>query len=121
MFNTEIQDGHQKWRVNDFCKKVASTLYRYPAGQKLLLSGSVSEINTFLRFTQKFKMATKSGWEKVFCVKVASRLATYPVGQKFRRNRSIFVSEINSFLRLTQKFKMATKSGEKTIFVKICQ
>ena len=47
VFNTEIQDGRQKWRENNFCEKL-------PAGQKvcwkLLLSRSVSAINAFLHF-----------------------------------------------------------------------
>ena len=38
---------------------------------------------------QKFKIAAKSGQEKVFLVKLDSRLATYAASQKFCRNRSI--------------------------------
>ena len=48
---------------------------------EITLSRSVSEINMFLRFTQKFKMAAKSVWENNFWGKC--------VGQKFRRNHSI--------------------------------
>ena len=55
---------------------------------EIALSLTVSEINTLLRFTQKFKMTPKSG-RKGFFRKVASRPCIYPVGQKFRRNRSI--------------------------------
>ena len=72
-FNAEIQDGCQKWQENDLLGKVTSTLRRYPVSQKLrrklLLSGSVFEINMFLRLTQKFKMAAKSGWKTIFCKK----------------------------------------------------
>ena len=40
---------------------------------EITLSRSISEINVFLRFTQKFKMAAKSGGGR-FLGKVASRL-----------------------------------------------
>ena len=56
-------------RKNDFCEKS-------PVGFKdtlwvkhfveIALSHSVSEINTFLHFTQKFKMAAKSGGKTFF-------------------------------------------------------
>ena len=39
---------------------------------------TISKINTFWCFTQKFKMATKNGGKEIF-VKVVSRLSTYPV------------------------------------------
>ena len=55
---------------------------------KIALSHSLSKINGYLRLTQKFKMATKSGGKMIFA-KVTSTLRRYPVGQKFRRNRSI--------------------------------
>ena len=42
----------------------------------------------FLCFTQKFKMAAKSGG-KTILQKVASTVSKYPVGQKFCRNHSI--------------------------------
>ena len=65
--------GHQ------FLGKIASRLCGYPVGQKLrrklLLSHSVSEINTFLRFTQKFKMAVKSDGKTFFEKK---NLAPFP-------------------------------------------
>ena len=56
---------------------------------KITVSRSVSEVNMFLRFTQKFKMAAKRGRKAVFWQNVASRLCRYPAGQKFRQNRSI--------------------------------
>ena len=69
MFNAEIQDGRQQWRENDFPEKLpvdsADTLW-----VKILieigLSRSISEINAFLRLTQKFKMAAKSGRKMIF-------------------------------------------------------
>ena len=90
-FNAEIQDGRQKWCQNDFCKKSpvdsADTL-SLKNFVEITLSRSVSEINLFLRLTQKLKMAAKSGGETFF-EKVPSRLCRYPVGQSFRRNCSI--------------------------------
>ena len=66
MFNTEIQDGRQKWRENVFCEIMpvdsADTL-RVKIFVEIALSRSVSEINAFLRFMQKFKMAAKF-WRK---------------------------------------------------------
>ena len=90
-FYAEIQDGRQKWRENDLCEKLpvdpADTLW-VKNFDEIALSRSVSEINTFLRLRQKFKMAAKSGG-KTILGKVASGLYKYPVGQKFRRNCSI--------------------------------
>ena len=64
VFNAKIQDGCQKWQENDFWEKSpvhsADTL-RVKNFFEITLSRSVSEINALLRFTQKFKMATKSG------------------------------------------------------------
>ena len=68
-FNTEIQDGRQKWPRNSFLVKVTSTLATYPARKnfvEIALSHSVTEINRFLRLTQKFKMAAKSGGKTIF-------------------------------------------------------
>ena len=55
---------------------------------KIALSRSFSDINGFLRLTQKLKMASKSGRKTIFR-KIASRPCRYPVGQKFRQNCSI--------------------------------
>ena len=102
-----------------FLGKVASRLCRYPVGKNFIeiaLSRSVSEINLYLRLTQKFKMATKSGGKR-FLGRVVSRLCRHPVGQKFRRNRSITL-RFRDFLRFTQKFKMVAKSGGKMFFCK---
>ena len=76
-FNTEIKDGCQMWRKNDFCKKspvdFADTLW-VKNFVEIALSRSVSEKNVFLRLTQKFKMAAKNGGGKQFLRIVASRL-----------------------------------------------
>ena len=59
-FNAENQDGHQKWWENYFYKKSpvdsADTLW-VKKFVEIALSRSGSEINMFLRLTQKFKMA----------------------------------------------------------------
>ena len=49
---------------------------------------TVPEINAFLHFTQKFKMAAINGGKAILC-NVATTLCRYPVGQNFHRNRSI--------------------------------
>ena len=71
-FNAEIQDGHQKWRENNFCKKSsvnsADTL-RVKNFIEIALSHSVIEINVFLHLMQKFQMATKSGRKTIFAKK----------------------------------------------------
>ena len=68
-FNTENQDGHQKWRENDFPEKLPvdseDTLW-VKIFIEIALSRSVSEINTFLRLTQNFNMAAKSGGKVIF-------------------------------------------------------
>ena len=53
-FNTEIQDGHQKWRENDFCEKSPEALSADTLLVKnfveIALSRSVSERKAFLHF-----------------------------------------------------------------------
>ena len=91
VFNTEIQDGRQKWRENDVCKKSSvdsSDTLRVKNFVEITLSRSIIEINVFLRLTQKFKMAAKSGG-KMILRKVASRLCRCPASQNFHRNYSI--------------------------------
>ena len=67
-FYAEIQDDRQMWRENDFCEKSsvdsADTLW-VKNFVEITLSRSVSEINTFLRLRQKFKMVTKSGGKTI--------------------------------------------------------
>ena len=107
MFYAEIQNGQQKWLENDFWEKSpvdSADNLRVKNFMEIALSRSISEINGLLRFTQKFKMAAKSGGKTIF-VKRASRLCRYPADKKFvgiALSRS--VSEINTFLWFTQKF-----------------
>ena len=85
---TEIQNGHQNWRENDFWEKSpvdSANNLRVKNFMEITLSRSISEINTFLCFTQKLKMAAKSCRKTIF-QKITSRLCRHPVGQKFRRN-----------------------------------
>ena len=89
-FYAEIQNGQQKWWENFFWEKSpvdSADKLRVKNFVEIALSPSISKINRCLRFTQKFKMAAKSGG-KTFLRKVASRLRSYPSGQKFR-TRSI--------------------------------
>ena len=69
VFYPEIQDGRQKCQENDFWGK-SPVEFAYTLWVKnfveITLSHSVSEINAFLRFTQKFKMAVKSGGKTIF-------------------------------------------------------
>ena len=65
----EIQDGRQRWRDNNFWGKSpvdSADTVRVKKIFEIALSFSVSEINTFLRFMQKFKMAAKSGGKTNF-------------------------------------------------------
>ena len=90
-FYAEIQNGQQKRWENFFWEKSpvdSADKLRVKNFVEIALSRSISKINRFLRFMQKFKMAAKSGG-KTFLRKVASRLRSYPSGQKFRRTRSI--------------------------------
>ena len=57
-FYAEIQDGRQKWQQS-YLKRVKNIM-------KIALSQTVSKINAFLRFTQKFKMAAKNGGKVIF-------------------------------------------------------
>ena len=57
---------------------------------KIALSRSVFEINAFLHFTQKLKMAAKSGRENDFWEKTGID-SRYPAGQKFCQNRCILL------------------------------
>ena len=99
---------------------------------KISLACYVSEINAFLLFTQKFKIATKSCGKTIFG---KSRLATINGHNKWLENEflgkwpvdsadtlwvknfirialSSTIIEIHGFLHITQEFKMATKCRE---------
>ena len=89
--NAEIQEGCQKWREYEFCEMSpidSADILHVKNFIEIALSRSVSCINRFLRLTQKFKMASKSG-RKTFLRKKAGTLCRYPAGQKFHRNPSI--------------------------------
>ena len=69
-FYAEIQDGRKKkWQESDFCKMLPADSVD-TLGVKnfveIALYCTVSEINEFLRFTQKFKMAAKNGGKVIF-------------------------------------------------------
>ena len=72
----------KKWWESDFWKMLpvhsANTL-RVQNFVKIALSRTVSKINALLHFTQKFKMAAKSGRKAIFAKR-------HP---KFHQNRSI--------------------------------
>ena len=80
----------------------------------------VSKITAFLPFTQKFKMATKSGGKVIFvkCHQYNLQIDTLWVKNFIKIALSRTVFKINAFLRFTQKFKMSAKNGGKAIFVK---
>ena len=59
VFYTEIQDGCQKLRENNFWQKLADDSVYTLGVIEIALSGCVSEINVFLCFTQRFKIAAK--------------------------------------------------------------
>ena len=69
VFFAEIQDGRQNWRINKFWEKSpvdSADILCVNNFVKIALSRTVSEINKFLHFMQKFKMAAKSGGENDF-------------------------------------------------------
>ena len=113
-FMQKFKNGHQKWHENDFWEKspVDSAHNLWVKNfVKIALSCSISEINTFLCFTQKFKMAAKSGRKTIFA-KTHQYTLQIPCGSKISL-KSLYlapISKINRFRRLTQKFKMAAKS-----------
>ena len=122
MFYAEIQDGRQKWQENNFCKKSpvdSPDTLRVKNFVEIALSRSVSEINAFLHFIQKFKMAAKSGGKMIFEESCQKTAYTLRIKKFVEIALSRSVSEINTFLHLTQKFKMAAKSSGKTILRKV--
>ena len=124
-FYAEIQNGHQKWLENDFWEKSkvdSADNLRVKNFVEIALSRSISKINGFLRFTQKFKMATKSGRKTIFVKKTPVDSAdTLWIKNFVEIALSHSISKINTFFCFTQKFKMAAKSGGKTIFAKTHQ
>ena len=69
VFYAEIQDGWQKWRENYFWKKPpvnSGDALAIKNFDQIAVSHTVSQINEFLRFMQKFKMAAKNGRKTIF-------------------------------------------------------
>ena len=68
LFYAEIQNGHQKWQENNFCKKMpvdsAATLW-VKNFIEIALSRSISEVVFFASKFEKFKMAAKSGGKTI--------------------------------------------------------
>ena len=68
-FYTEIQDGRQKWRESHVCEMSplhSTDTLRVKTFIEIALSCTISKINAFLRFMQKFKMAAKNGGKTIF-------------------------------------------------------
>ena len=131
-FDTEIQDGRQKWRENDFGQN--SPLDSADALQiknfvEIVLSHTVSKINAFLHFTQKFKTAAKNDGKTIFG-KSRQYIPQIACGSKIslkslylapfpREMGFAFYAEIqNGRQKWWQKFKMTAKNVGKTIFGK---
>ena len=63
-FYAEVQDGHQKWRENNFWKEIPDDFADNLEVKNLVeitLSCTISQINAFLHFLQNIKMADKYG------------------------------------------------------------
>ena len=105
-----------KIEIFQFCREYSATTLRLKNSVEIALSLTISEILIFFVFSQKFKMAAKSGEKWNFSI-LYRILCYYPMGKKFCRNRSISYGfwDINIFC-FSQKFKMAAKSGENWIF-----
>ena len=91
VYYAEIQDGPPKERENDYWGNLpvdSGDTLQVKNFVEIALSRTVSEMNAFLHFTQKFKMAAKNG-RKMILEKGTSRLCRHPVGQKFCQNRFI--------------------------------
>ena len=124
----KIKMAAKSGRKTFFCKIMlidsADTLWVKNFAE-IALSRSVSEINTFLQFTQKFKIAVQSGRKMIFVksckIMLIDSADTLWVKNFVKIDPSRSVSEINVFLQLRQKFTMAAKRGRKTIFGESCQ
>ena len=69
LFYTEIQDGREKWRESDFREMSpvdSADNLQVKHFVEIALSRTVSEINAFLHFIQKFKMAAKNCGKTIF-------------------------------------------------------
>ena len=77
-----------KIEIFQVCIEYFPTTLRVKNSVQIALSLTVSEILRFFRFSQKFKMAAKSGENENFSI-LYRILCYYPMGQKFCPNRSI--------------------------------
>ena len=113
-----------------FCIEYFPTTLRVKNSVQIALSLTVSEILRFFRFSQKFKMAAKSGenWNFLILYRI---LFYYPVSQKFCPNRSIsygfwdikifsFFAKIQDGRQNWRKLKFCTEYSSTTLSVKNC-
>ena len=121
-FYAEILDGRQKWRENDFWGKMtvdSADTWWVKNFVEIALSRTIFEINAFLRFTQKFKMAAKNGGKTIFSEKSPVHSANTLQFKNFIEIAlSHTVIKINTFFHYTQTFNMAIKNIGKTILGK---
>ena len=110
-FYTEIKDGCQKWRENDFWEKSpvhsVDTLW-VKNFVEISLSGTVPEINVFFCIYAEIQDGCQNWQGKQFSRKLADPLW---IKNFVKIALSGTVSEINVFLCFTQKFKMAWREN----------
>ena len=104
-FMQKFKMATKKCQESDFCKMSpvhsVDTL-RIHNFVIIALSHTVSEINVLLCFTQKFKMADKSGRKAIFCIKSPADCADTLWVQNFIEIALCrTVSKINALLRFT--------------------
>ena len=86
---------------------------------EISLSRAISEINGFLRFTQKFKMAGKSGGKTIFAKKMPVDSAdTLRIKNFVEIALSRSVSKINMFFCFKQEIQDGRHKWWETIFAK---
>ena len=95
-----------------FCIEYFPTTLWVKNSVQIALSLTVCEIFRFFRFSQKFKMAAKSGENEIFKFCIEYFPTTLRVKNCVEIALSLTVSEILRFFRFSQKFKMAAKSGK---------
>ena len=89
---------------------------------EIALSCTVSEINAFLRFTQKFKMAAKNGGENDFWEKLPGKAAYTLQVKKSCRNCSILHPfQDKCVFAFNAEIQDDRQNGGKAIFWKSCQ
>ena len=97
------------------------SLCKYSGGKyftEVALSYTISEINLFLQFTQKFKLARKEAEKQILGKNPDDSADTMGVKNLSKIALCRTVSEINVFSYFTQKFNMAAKNGGKVSFGK---